>query len=258
MTLEQTVASHLDLPLIHSHVTRDYKTLRDRTVREYGAGLAQEADRAVALVLDVVMRKISRQIDRDDAVKAFANNGWRNVPGMLPDLFVRYHELARIASYESISGLSEFERAVFLQSLDRKYFGQSSARTMTLINPNFPGAMLAISNLGHEPQPDYAFGLKAILPQCADYLLWWAVRSARLWTYFSEPVDFGENAWEVRSAPAQSQGERPFAKAALGIRNKRLVPAISEERFFVAPFSVPDDIEHLSIRAGTYLAYHRL
>ncbi len=257
MTLEQTVASHRDLPLIHAHVTRDYTTLRDRTVREYGPDRAALADRAVALIIDVIMRKIARKIDRDVAVKAFADNGWHIESGTSPDLFGQYHALARIASHGPIGGLSEFEAAYFLQSLDRKYFGQSVERTVILSNRSFPDALLAVSNLGDEPRPEYAFGLKAILPPCADYLLWWAVRSSGLWTYFAEPVDLGDNAWVVRDAPMQTRRARPFAKAALGMRDHRLGPANSEERFFVAPFAVPDATTDLTIRAGTYLAYHR-
>ncbi|WP_019955351.1 hypothetical protein [Yoonia vestfoldensis] len=258
MTIEQTVLSHRDLSLVRSHIKRDYATLRDRTMREYGPDLAAQADRAVALIIDVIMRKIARKIDRDDAVKVFAENGWHIDSGTSPDLFAQYHDLALIAPQGPITGLSEFEAAFFLKSLDQKHFGQSKERTIILINQDFPDAVLAISNLGDEPRRDRAFGLKAILPPCADYLLWWAVRSSRLWTYFAEPVDLDENAWVVRSAPAQTQRKRPFAKAALGIRDHRLAPAISEERFFVAPFAVPVATTDLTVRAGSYLAYHCL
>ncbi|MEP5761252.1 MAG: hypothetical protein ABJ327_18425 [Litoreibacter sp.] len=127
-----------------------------------------------------------------------------------------------------------------------------------MTHPKLSGAMLAVSDLGDLPQPEFAFGLKAVLPHYADYLLWWAVRCSPLWSYFATSFDLGINSWSVAAAPSVDDRIRPFAKVAFGAKDQRLGPSNSEEIFYAAAFNAPKTDRELEISQGTYLAYHVL
>ncbi len=259
MNIEEVLFQHNKLDLPRPKILRSYETFRERTVREFGADLAYEIDGAIAAIFEVILLKIAGDLSRVDAVAIFQNHGWRPVAqNELVDHFARYHDFARIAPNLERKGHSQFENAFFLESLNSKHFEEVGIRTTILGHPKLPSAMVAISDLGDLPQPEFAFGLKAVFPHYADYLLWWAVRCSPLWSYFANPSDLGTNSWSVANASSVDDRIRPFAKVALGAKDHRLGPSNNEERFYAAAFVAPETDQKLEILEGTYLAYHVL
>jgi hypothetical protein len=259
MNIKEALSKYSKLELSRPKVLRSYETFRERTVREFGEDLAYETDVAIAAIFEVIVLKIAGDLNRPDAVAIFQNHGWNPVAeNELLDCFARYHNLAHVPQSSGRKGHSQFENALFLKSLNDKYFDEIGERTTILTNSKLSGAMLAVSDLGDLPQPDFAFGLKAVLPHYADYLLWWAVRCSAIWPYFANPADLGANNWSVVEASSVDNRIRPFAKVALGAKDHRLGPSNSEERFYSAAFAASEMGEGLEISQGSYLAYHVL
>lgn len=258
MNIEEVLSKHSKLEMPRPKVLRSYETFRERTVREFGEGLAYEIDVTIAAIFEVIVLKIAGNLDRLGAAATFQSHGWTPATdNQFVHCFSKYHDLAHVPQSLGRSGHSQFESAFFLKSLDNKYFDEIGERTTILTNSKVPGAMLAVSDLGDLPQPSFAFGLKAVLPHCADYLLWWALRSSALWSHFANPTDLGSNSWSVGQASTIDDRLRPFAKVALGEKNFQLGPSRSEECFYTAPFTAETDDE-LEVSQGSYLAYHSL
>lgn len=259
MNLQTTLAELNKLDLPRRGVERGYSTFRDRTEREFGKAIAGNVEQAVADIFAAIIQRVAGQSTRDDMVAAFQKNGWiKKTVQRLIDQFDDYHNLASVERRGPLAGHSQLEGAFSLESLNQKYFKYVGDRTIILSNVNLPGATVAVSNLGDPPQLDCAFGLKAVLPYQADYLLWWAIKHSVLWSYFSEPTDLGTKSWRVFFPSSGVDRSRPFSKCALGKSDFRLGPSTSEERFYLAAFGTSQPDQEFDFRQGSYLAYHVL
>lgn len=259
MNIEEVLSKHSKLELPRPKVLRSYETFRERTVREFGEDLAYEIDVTIAAIFEVIVLNITGSLDRTDAAAMFQSHGWTPAANNeLVHRFSKCHDLAQVPQSSGRKGHSQFDGAFSLKNLNNKYFDEIDERTTILTNSKVPGAMLAVSNLGDLPKPSFAFGLKAVLPHSADYLLWWAVRCSALWPHFANPTDLESNSWSVVESSSVDGRQRPFAKVALGTKNFRLGPSHREECFYTAPFSASETDDELEMSQGSYLAYHSL
>jgi len=259
MNLETTCAKINKLDLHRRGIERGYSAFRDRTEREFGTALADTVEQAVTDVFAAIIQKIARKSTRDDIVAVFQKNGWlvKNEQRLI-DQFDDYHDLAKVEQRGLLAGHSQLEGAFSLKGLNQEYFKYVSERTIILSNENLPGATVAVSDLGHPPNLNCAFGLKAVLPHQADYLVWWAVKGSLLWKYFSEPTDLGVSSWEIFDPSIGVDRRRPFSKCVLGKADFRFGPSTSEERFYLAAFGTSQSEHQVDLRQGSYLAYHAL
>jgi hypothetical protein len=229
----------------------------DRTENEFGSAMAENVERAVSVIFTCIIKRIAGRLHREDVVAIFQENGWRISDNpILTERLLSCHDLASVEERGKLSGHSQFAGAFTLESLNTKYFGQFDDRTKVLSNDNLPGSILSISNLGDEPNPNYAFGLKAVLPYQADYLLWWATKHSNVWKHFSEPTDLDEKSWAVLEPSFDVDRTRTFAKCVLGKSDFRLGPQRSEERFYLAAFGAAEPGRKCEPVQGSYLAYH--
>ncbi|MDV4169668.1 hypothetical protein R1W00_16390 [Rhodovulum sp. FJ3] len=238
-------------------IQRTFSTFRDRTEKEFGNAMAENVERAVSGVFTCIVNRIARPLRQVDVVATLQENGWHisDNPSLI-DRLLSCHDLASVEQRGRLSGHSQFEGALFLESLNTKYFGLLDERTKVLSNDKLPGSILSVSDLGNAPNPDYAFGLKAVFPHQADYLLWWATKHSTVWKHFAEPNDLDEKSWAVFKPSFGVDRTRSFAKCALGKVDFSLGPSRSEERFYLAAFGVAEPGRQSEPCQGSYLAYH--
>lgn len=257
MNLETTVAHLNELKPRRRGIQRTYSTFRDRTEKEFGSAVAESVERAVSSIFTCIGRRIAGKLRQEDLVGLLEQSGWRiSENSSLTGELLSCHDLASAEQRGQLSGHSQFEGAFLLKSLNAKYFNLHGDRTVVLSNDELPGSVIGLSNLGDPPDPDYAFGLKAILPHQADYLLWWATKHSNVWKHFAEPTDLGEKSWAVFQPSFDVDRTRSFAKCALGKMDFHLGPSRSEERFYLAAFGVAKPEQKCAPSQGSYLAYH--
>jgi hypothetical protein len=257
MNLESTIAHLNELEPRHRGIQRTYSRFRELTEEAFGSAAAGNAECVVSDIFTCIGRKIAGQLCQGDMVGLLEQNGWRVSDNPhLTDELLYCHDLASVEQQGKLSGHSQFEDAFSLKGLNAKYFNASSERTVVLVNDRLPGSVVALSNLGDPPDPDYAFGLKAVLPHQADYFLWWATKHSNVWKHFAEPTDLGENSWRVFRPSLGVDRKRSSAKCALVKSEFNVVSSRSEERFYLSAFGVAEPEQEYALSQGSYLAYH--
>jgi hypothetical protein len=257
MNLETTVAHLNELEPRRRGIQRTYSRYRELTEEAFGSAAAGNIEGVVSDIFTCIGRRIVGQLCQEDMVGLLEQNGWRisDNPHLTEEL-IYCHDLASVEQRGKLSGHSQFDGAFSLKGLNAKYFDVGSERTVVLLNDGLPGSVVALSNLGDPPDQDYAFGLKAVLPHQADYLLWWATKHSNVWKHFAEPTDLGEKSWAVLQPSFDVDRTRSFAKCALGRSDFHLGPSRSEERFYLSAFGVAEPEQKYALNQGSYLAYH--
>lgn len=257
MNLETTVAHLNELEPRRRGIQRTYSRYKELTEEAFGSAVAGSVESVVSDIFTCIGKKIVGQLRQEDMVGLLQQNGWQISDNThLTDELLYCQDLASVEQRGELSGHSQFEGAVSLKGLNAKYFDAVSERTVVLLNDGLPGSVVALSNLGDPPDPDYAFGLKSVVPHQADYLLWWATKHSNVWKHFAEPTDLGEKSWAVFQPSFDVDRTRSFAKCALGKSDIRVVSSRSEERFYLSAFGVAEPQQKHALSQGWYLAYH--
>ena len=263
MKLGETFTEYDLQDLKQPGVTRDYANFRGKTERDFGLQQADDIEHVVASVHEILLACIVHKADSSRIVALLSSRGW-----FAPEeqaqvaAFDLCHKLAARPASAARHEVSQFSGALFLQSLNDKYFDQVPQRTTLLAHPRLPDACIAVSALGDPPDTQIAGGIKVILPASADALLWWCFSQSLLVTHFARPADLGSKQWSVDLPDRVDTRIRPWARTIAGQSIHAAGTHRREEVFVSAAYTASYQDRHetrpLIPAEGTYIAYHRL